>query len=130
MLQFAYTILYVNDVDASMRFYTEAFGLEIKFAAPGNTYGEMSTGHTTLSFASHTLAASNLKEGFEESSLQRKPFGIEIGFTTHDVAAAYERALKAGAKAEAAPATKPHGQTVAYVRDIDGFLVELCTPMS
>lgn len=24
---------------------------------------------------------------------------------------------------------KPHGQTVAYVRDPDGFLIEICTPM-
>jgi lactoylglutathione lyase len=28
-----------------------------------------------------------------------------------------------------APTKKPWGQTVAYVRDLDGHLVELCTPM-
>ena len=38
-------------------------------------------------------------------------------------------AERAGATAEAAPETKPWGQTVAYVRDNRGFLVELCTPM-
>jgi len=27
------------------------------------------------------------------------------------------------------PETKPWGQTVAYVRDRNGFLVELCSPM-
>ena len=27
------------------------------------------------------------------------------------------------------PATKPWGQTVAYLRDNSGFLVEICTPM-
>jgi hypothetical protein len=27
------------------------------------------------------------------------------------------------------PVSKPWGQTVAYVRDLDGFLVELCTAM-
>jgi hypothetical protein len=27
------------------------------------------------------------------------------------------------------PEQMPWGQTVAYVADLDGFLVELCTPM-
>jgi len=57
------------------------------------------------------------------------PLGMEIGFTTDDVAAAYARAVKAGAVALKAPVTKPWGQTVAYVRCPDGSLVELCTPM-
>jgi len=46
-----------------------------------------------------------------------------------DVASLYDRAVKAGAAAVARPATKPWGQTLAYVRDMDGFLVELCTPL-
>jgi lactoylglutathione lyase len=129
MIKFGYTILYVKDVDAAMRFYELAFEFQRKFIAPGNEYGELLTGETTLSFAQHKIAASNLKNGFTESSLAAKPFGIEIGFTTDDVAAVYDNALKAGATPEAAPAFKPHGQTVAYVRDLDGFLVEICTPM-
>ncbi len=28
------------------------------------------------------------------------------------------------------PNTKPWGQVVAYVRDLDGFLIEICTPMA
>jgi uncharacterized glyoxalase superfamily protein PhnB len=41
----------------------------------------------------------------------------------------HARALAAGAANVSDPATKPWGQTVAYVRDQTGFLVELCTPM-
>jgi hypothetical protein len=37
--------------------------------------------------------------------------------------------VAAGALPAAEPVRKPWGQTVAYVRDLDGFLVELCTPM-
>ncbi len=129
MIQFAYTILYVKDVEAAMHFYEKAFGLQRKFIAPGNVYGELITGSTTLSFAEHGLAASNLKEGFTESSLTSKPFGIEIGFTTDNVEEVYARAIEAGATPEKEAAVKPHGQTVAYVRDLDGFLVEICTPM-
>jgi predicted enzyme related to lactoylglutathione lyase len=53
----------------------------------------------------------------------------EIAFTTPDVAAAVERAVHAGATLVQAPERMPWGQTVAYVNDCNGFLVELCTPM-
>lgn len=129
MVQFAYTILYVPDVTRSIEFYESAFGFKRKFIAPGNSYGELITGDTTLSFASIELAKTNLKDGFIESSNSNNPFAIEIGFTTENVAEVYEQAINAGAVPEAAPQVKPHGQTVAYVRDPDGFLVEICTPM-
>lgn len=130
MIKFAYTILYVKDVAKSIAFYEKAFGFTKKFATPDNSYGEIVTGETTLSFASVTLANSNLKEGFTESNLQNKPFGIEIGFTTNDVPATLKSAVEAGAKVVAEPKTKPWGQVVAYVRDLDGFLVEICTPLN
>jgi uncharacterized glyoxalase superfamily protein PhnB len=40
-----------------------------------------------------------------------------------------QQSIEAGAILVAPPKQKPWGQTVAYVRDIDGFLIELCTPM-
>jgi biotin operon repressor len=86
-------------------------------------------GETTLSFASVTLANSNLKDSFTQSSLANKPFGIEIGFTTDNVEATLELAVKAGATILEDPKTKPWGQVVAYIRDLDGFLIEICTPM-
>lgn len=129
MIKFAYTILYVQDVNRAISFYEKAFGLAVKFVAPDNSYGELITGGTTLSFASTTLAATNLKEGFVESSLTRKPFAIELGFTTDHVEAALKAATDAGATMVEAPKTKPWGQVVAYVRDPDGFLVEICTPV-
>lgn len=129
MIQFAYTILYVQDVARSIAFYEKAFGFSRKFIAPGEDYGELQTGSTTLSFASTTLAGSNLKDGFTESNLNNKPFGIEIGFVVADVEAVVQSALEAGATLATSPKTKPWGQIVAYVRDLDGFLVEICTPM-
>ena len=129
MVKFSYTILYVQDVVRSLEFYEKAFGLPKKFVTPDSTYGELVTGDTTLSFASVALAASNLKAGFMQSNLNDKPFGIEIGFTTGDVAATIEEAIKAGATLVEQPKTKPWGQTVAYARDPDGFLLEICTPV-
>jgi len=129
MIQFAYTILYVKDVVETIRFYENAFGFKQKFITSDNSYGEIISGETTLSFATLELANSNLKDGFIESDLNKKPFGIEIGFTTTDVETTLKKAVEAGAIIYSEPKTKPWGQVIAYVRDINGFLIEICTPM-
>jgi uncharacterized glyoxalase superfamily protein PhnB len=130
MIKFAYTILYVKDVEKTIVFYEKAFDFARKFITPDNSYGELLVGETTLSFASITLANSNLKDGFMKSSLTNKPFGIEIGFTTDNVEETVTAAINAGGTLLESPKTKPWGQVVAYVRDIDGFLIEICTPMN
>ena len=130
MINFAYTILYVRNVELSISFYEAAFGFTRKFISPDSQYAELITGETTLSFASLDLAKSNLPDGFNESSNDNKPFAIEIGFSTIDVEETVASAVKAGATLLTKPNTKPWGQTVAYVRDPDGFLIEVCTPMS
>lgn len=130
MIKFAYTILYVQDVTKTIEFYEKSFGFTRKFVTPDNSYGELLTGEATLSFATTTLAKKSLKDGFIESSLTQKPFGIEIGFATENVEAAVKSAVNAGAVLVAEPMTKPWGQVVAYVRDPDGFLVEICTPVA
>jgi len=129
MIKFAYTILYVQDVKKALEFYENAFGFTRKFLTPENDYAELLTGEMTLSFASTTLAKSNLREGFTESSLANKPFAIEIGFTTENVEETVGMAVNAGATVVENPKTKPWGQVVAYVRDLDGFLIEICTPI-
>ena len=128
-MKFAYTILYVRDVPRSVAFYEQAFGLTRRFVHESNQYAELETEGVTLSFAANQLAHSNLPSGFTENAPDRPPAGFEIGFTTQDVQAAYEKALTAGATSAATPKVKPWGQTVAYVRDLDGILVELCTPI-
>jgi lactoylglutathione lyase len=129
MIKFAYTILYVKDVENSISFYEKVFGFKRKFIAPGNEYGELDTGSTTLSFAAINLAKTNLSKGFMQSHKSDKPFGIEIGFTTDDVEGFFNSAIKHGASEEEKAKTKPWGQVVAYIRDPDGFLIEICTPM-
>ena len=75
------------------------------------------------------LAGEHLKQEVVIASPCKAPLGFEIALVTSDVAALYDRAVKTGAAAVAEPATKPWGQTVAYVRDMNGFLVESCTPL-
>jgi len=127
MVKFGYTILYVESVEESIVFYENVFGFSRKFITPDSDYGELITGETTLSFASKKLASENLKDGFTESNLDDKPFAIEIGFITDDVPELVQKATSFGAVLVKEPTQKPWGQVVAYIRDLDGFLVEICT---
>lgn len=126
-MKLGYTLFYVDDVQKTMSFYAAAFGLEKGFSHE-NQYGEMITGETKLGFVNHETAGSHGFE-YEKSQLQKKPFACEIGLVTADVEAAYKKALSAGAVASSPPTTKPWGQVVSYVRDCNGFLVEICSPM-
>jgi uncharacterized glyoxalase superfamily protein PhnB len=129
MIRFAYTILYVQDVTTTVEFYENAFGFTRKFITPEDDYAELSVGETTLSFASATFANSNLSNGFIESRLSDKPLGFEIGFTSENVEQTINQAVNAGAIMIEQPTVKPWGQTVAYLRDLNGFLIEICTPL-
>ncbi len=130
MVKFGYTILYVIDVSKSIGFYESVFGFNRKFVTPKNDYGELETGQTTIAFASKELANSNLKNGFTESDLSQKPFATELGLVTDRVSEIVELAKLNGATILEEPKEKPWGKTVAYVRDIDGFLIEICTPIN
>ena len=55
--------------------------------------------------------------------------GFELCLVTPDPDAAYAKATAAGAAAVKPAEAKPWGQRVAYVRDLNGCIVELCTPM-
>ena len=128
-MKFGYTIIYVPDVGAAVRFYEEAFGLEKKFLTDEQDYGEMNTGETTLAFANLDLARSNLPSGFMPNRVEDYPAAIEVAFVTDDVQSAYDRALECGAHTVSGPKSKPWGQDVAYVRDLNGVVVELCSPI-
>jgi catechol 2,3-dioxygenase-like lactoylglutathione lyase family enzyme len=131
MTQLGYTIFYVDDVAATLGFFHDAFGLVQKFLAPEDAYGELDTGATTLAFASTALASSNLGDagGFTPLHPTDPPVGASITLIAEDVEAAMETALEAGGTPYVEPATKPWGQTVAYIRDPNGNLVEIATAM-
>lgn len=127
-MKLGYTLLYVDDVEKSMAFYAKAFGLKTGFLHGSKQYGEMITGETKLGFVDHETASSH---GFkyEKLSAKKKAQGFEIGLVTKDVPKAFTKAIKAGAKSVSKPKAKPWGQVVSYVRDCNGVLVEICSPM-
>jgi len=126
-MQLAYTILYVEDVPKALAFYVQAFGLSQKFLHEGGDYGELETGATRLAFSSRKLMR-ELNKNPVPANANAPCF--EIAFTTDDVEAAIERAVRAGAQLMQPAKSMPWDQTIAYVADLDGFLIELCTPMA
>ncbi len=128
-MKFAYQILYVESVVISLAFYQDAFGFSLKMMTPEEDYGELDTGETTLAFARYDLASTNLPGGFHKID-RTKPFGMELAFTTEEIEADFAKAIAAGADLIAPIQEKPWGQKVGYLIDINGFLIEVCTPMA
>jgi uncharacterized glyoxalase superfamily protein PhnB len=128
-MKLGYTLIYVADVLATIEFYERAFGLRRRFVHESNTYAELETGETALAFAAEPMA--------EMNGLAIRPnrntdlaAGFEIALVTDDPHAAYATALAAGAAAVKPPAAKPWGQVAGYVRDPNGCLVEICSPVA
>ena len=126
-LTFKYTILYVENVDETLAFYEAAFGFKIAMLHESGDYGELKTGNTKLSFSSLALMSELGKSPVKQGSIGPS---FEIAFETENVAIALAQALKAGADLVQEVETMPWGQTTAYVKDVNGFLVELCTPIA
>jgi uncharacterized glyoxalase superfamily protein PhnB len=128
-MKYGYTILYVESVKETIEFYKKAFGFQEKFVTPENDYGELISGETTIAFASIELGKSNFRKEFVTIDGTEKPFGAEMAFVTENIESDFKKALKMGAT-EFEPLTeKPWGQKVGYVRDNNGFLIEICTPI-
>jgi len=128
-MRLAYTIIYVPNVKAAATFYEAAFHLKCRFLHESGTYAEMETGATALAFADESFVAESC-HGFRLNRREDEPSGVEIGFVVGDVPQAFAQAVAAGALPYVEPLQKPWGQTVSYVRDLNGFLVELCTEIS
>lgn len=128
-MKFGYTILYVPDVAETLTFYERAFGFTRKMLHE-NQYGELDTGGTTLAFSATVFVKTLMPVAFAEAAPAGSAPPFEVGFVTDAVEEAYATAVAAGAIAVKAPERKPWGQTVGYVRDLNGFLIELCSPVS
>lgn len=127
-MQLGYTIIYVPDVTAAVRFYERAFGFTHRFVHESGHYAELETGATTLAFASESMAQMN-GVAIRPNTPQDVAAGFELCFVTDDPERAYATATAAGAFPVKPAEHKPWGQRVAYVRDLNGCLIELCTPI-
>jgi lactoylglutathione lyase len=128
-MQFGYTIIYVSDVAKTIAFYQQAFGCEVGFVDPEGDYAQLKTGETTLAFAQDHFAHTLTDLGHYENKSDTIPAGFEITFLTDDVVTAFSTAVAHGAVAIKEPAITPWNQTVGYLRDCNGVLIEIATPI-
>lgn len=122
-LSLRYIILYVEDGERSLHFYRDLLKLPVK--GEHETYIEFDTGSTIL--------AINTKESVREitglSVSDQSAATYEIGFVTEQVQETIDDLRANGVPVVVEPTEKPWGQTIAYVTDPDGNLIEICTPM-
>jgi len=128
-MKLGYVILYVPNVTASVLFYERAFGLKRRFVHEDGGYGEMETGATVLAFVDEAFIATSVGP-LTLNRPGQAPAAFEVSFVSDDVATDFRKALSAGATPVLAPAQKPWGQTISYVCDNNGILVELCSKVS
>lgn len=125
-MKMKYTILYVNDVEASIHFYQHVLGFPIKLRV--ESYVEFDTGDVTLSINSRQ----DVKEavGLPVPEANQASHTFEIGFVVDDVEQTIASMKEKGVSIIKEPAKKPWGQTVAYVSDPDGHFIEICDAIS
>ena len=139
-MKLGYVIIYVESVPDTISFYNTAFSLPTRFCVPDNTYAELDIpgSSTTLAFVAESFVESNIGARVFRRNRPGDGEGVsagaEISFVVdtakgESVEDVLERALAAGAELVKGAAKKPWGQVVAYVRDCNGFLVEICTPV-
>ena len=132
-MKYGCTLIYVKDVIETLEFYERAFGFERAFVYEENgvvDYAELKTGEVAIGFASYDLGEMNLQDKYEKITRKGDPVGLEIVFVDENVKESTDKAVKEGAELIAPPTEKPWGQTVSYVRSIEGTLIEICSPMN
>ena len=113
----AYVILYVSDLDASIRFYRDVLGVPFKFEDAG--YAEFATGSTRLALYERRRA-----EWLTGVTVAPGP-AAEVVFMVDDVDSQASLLATRGAAVISAPADRPWGHRTVHLADPDGFVVEL-----
>lgn len=123
-MRFLHTMLRVKDLDESIRFYTEHFGMKL---LRRKDYPE---GKFTLAFVGfgdekdHTVLEFTYNHGQHDYDLG-DAFG-HIALGVDDIHATCERLRAAGAKITREPGPMKHGTTViAFLEDPNGYKIEL-----
>ncbi len=123
-MRILHTMLRVNDLAASKRFYCEVLGMKMLREQ------EYPDGKFTLCFVGYADEASSavieLTYNWDRSSYTLGDAFGHVAIGTEDVYAACERIRAAGGKITREPGPMKHGKTViAFVEDPNGYKIEL-----
>jgi len=122
-MRILHTMIRVGDLEKSIRFYTEALGMELlrKNDYPG--------GEFTLAFlgygAEEEAAVIELTHNWGTSSYDLGSGFGHIAIETDDIEGACDRVRELGGRVTREPGPMKHGTTViAFVNDPDGYVIE------
>ena len=125
MNKFASTVIYVpGSAKEVLDFYVAAFGLTLKYYDDAADFGELDTGECTIAVANHSAGEFMVGEMYSKSG-DGFPKNVELAFFTNNVDLSYNTAVQKGCDGLCPPKAMPWGQTVAYVRSIEGTLIGL-----
>jgi lactoylglutathione lyase len=123
-MKYLHTMIRVNDLDASIRFYTELLGMNL---ISKTDYPE---GKFTLAFLSYGKSKEDpcieLTYNYGKASyVMGDAFG-HIALATEDIYGTCERLKAQGVKIPREPGPMKHGTTViAFIEDPNGYKIEL-----
>lgn len=115
-MEIGYVILYVEDLDVSVRFYRDVAGLTYKFTDAG--YAEFDAGGVRFALYERRRAEWLTGRAVTPGA------GGEVVVPVDDVDAYAERLRAAGVPVLSGPADRPWGHRTVHVADPDGFVVE------
>jgi len=121
--------LFVPDVEASVRFYTEKLGFELLRLERGTMEGKE---QATFAVVALERAAFLIAHERLEGGLALPPGGgaIDIRIVVDDVDALYRRARDSGVAIVTDLAERPYGLRDFIIRDPDGFRLRIASPSS
>ena len=122
-MRILHTMIRVGDLERSIRFYTEALGMELlrKQDYPGGSF--------TLAFVGYGPeedgAVIELTHNWDTASYELGTGYGHIAIGTDDIEGACDRVRRLGGKVVREPGPMKHGTTVlAFVEDPDGYRIE------
>lgn len=123
-MHYLHTMIRVNDLDQSLRFYTELLGMNL---ISKTDYPE---GKFTLAFLSYGKTKDDpcieLTYNYGKSSYNLGDAFGHIALGTDDIYGTCEKLRKAGVKITREPGPMKHGTTViAFIEDPNGYKIEL-----
>ncbi len=123
-MRFLHTMLRVGDLEKSIAFYTEIFGMTV---ARRKDYPE---GKFTLAFLGYGDETENtmleLTHNWDTDSYDLGNGFGHLAIGVEDVYAACERIREQGGEIVREPGPMKHGSTIlAFVKDPDGYMIEL-----
>jgi lactoylglutathione lyase len=122
-----YLVFYVESIPSLLTFYQEAFGFETKLLHESGDYAELTAGGgLTLGFCTHGLVKTLFEGTYQPLSPDQPSPGLQISILVEDVASAYHHAIACGAEGLSPPKVMPWQFEVAFLKDPQGLIIEVC----